>query len=1201
MKYSFTALFILIGLAHSYGQLSAENDPSLFHFGTPLQMLHGEYRGKIDYAESCNSTSKVVSIKFKDHIYVAWTGVLSSINFACLGSTHQKELVEDDKLIDYNVYHGFEDTLGGFAYSNYSPAMIVYHDSLYIYYNNQKDNKIHYLAVGQEGTVKVARRGVIPNSPDNLININTFYYPRADAVLFVGRDKDDSHIRFLGIGKTDIGPIQIHWPFQKIVLDMKLNETCVGTVGICEATNDRYLLAWTGTDSGHQLNSAFLDKSSFALADKHTYNDHSSHIDGPLLFRKDNVDDKDVHILWRGANDDTKVWQGVINLDNKNSFKQFSLPTNIAVANLTPTLISLNEMITYMIWPTADGTGFISSYFNIMMAKALDYPYEGWMGALLKDEHTLKNMVIPGSNNAGMNDVTQVSNGTTIYSDLKMPDFGQCNQCGFVTQPTDVKAQLNMGYRYLGLDISNSHYTKIDIGPFKFFDDENVLHNSVEPVDATASACLGEGLTTILQTATDFLTNHPKEFIIINLKNLNPAMYSFSSIIDDLTKTLAPFKSRFYQPDNEKTFADLVNKPIRAFRGKIILTATDEQIASRFGLIQDIFETSTSSQYRYINPTNTRPDHLATNQRNFFANSAYTGSYKRMDWQVNLKQNKLLCDMRPLQNCFQAPKPGLWHHIWHIAKCAADVGKMGYTVFKAIAEPEDPRNLITILGWMMSAFGESSMSKVDKANRLLYPTLYDLQKSGTIRPGNLVNIIYTDASDYLYTDLCMQLLTDFNEYDEVSVYNGQMQVSDQHLSVSCSAPNSGVASVTVQGGYPPYKYHWVSTGDTTATTTGLTEGYHKVRITDAMGHRVTRNVYVSMSAYAHSGLASRSMSKTEVQPYGLSNHYEADCDNLIARVESDYTTTAVADTLTASVWIDPIQGTQYVKRHYQLIPSRNASTASARVTLYFTQPEFDAYNKANTTYKLPKQASDSVGIRNLMIWQKPGRSADNSGLLNSYTGNVRELFPKPSDVVWNALAQRWEVSFYTEGFGAYFLTTYNSQQPNEWISTNAYMQKGKPVVQWEVVEKGVAQYYVDYSYDREHFEQAGVVTSKGRGRNTYEFYHQNLPKLIDSSGQGIVYYRIMQLTYSGEVSYSEIMPVDYSKDRSLFVYPNPVASELTIQSNAETQVMVYDLSGRSTTTVLLQKGKNVLPTNIWTSGMYILRTNDGEFYKIIKQ
>jgi hypothetical protein len=1190
----------------SLAQLSESNDPSLFHFGSSTQFLQGEFQGKIDYTESCNIGSKVTSIKYKEYIYVAWTGSLGSVNIACLGSTHQKEIAQSDKQSDRNVYHGYEDTLGGFAYARYSPTMAVYRDKLYIFYNDSHNSRIRYLTITNEGTVDVAERGEVPDSPDDLVDLSAQYLPgtsgivNSDGILFVGRDAHDNHIRICILGQYDRFTHQL-FPTWRINSSKNLFETCVGTVGICEANYDNYLIAWTGTDPGHQLNSAFMRKADFSAWDRHTYNDHSSHIDGPVLFRKDNPDDKDVHILWRGANEDRKIWQGVINLTNKNDFKQFSLPTDIATANLSPTLISLNELVTYMIWPAADGSGPFYINYNIMMAKALDYSYQNWMGALIKDEHTLKNLVLPGSNNAGMNDVSQITQFPSVYATLGIPSFGDCNECGFVTQTTDVKGQLEMGYRYFGINLTNAKYSIADLGKSPYFQDHNLLHSSVQPVDHITSVCLGEGFDIILQGASDFLKAHPKEIVIINIKDLNPAVFSLSSIIDDLSATLPKFRNVLYQQEkNEKTFADLINKPIGKFRGKIILTATDTEIADALNLIQDVFNVSHDNQYRYVNTTNTRTGPLIDNQKNFFKNPAYTGSYKRIDWQTNLTWNKVLCDLKPWKSCTENPQPGFWHHAWHIVKCGADIAKMGYKVFKAFAAPEDPRNIATIVGWVMSAFGESSLAYVEDTNAHLYPTVHDMQRDGLIRKDNMVNIIYTDASDYLYTDLCMQLLTDFNEYDEVSVYNGQMHVTNQHFGVSCNAPNSGVASVKVSGGYPPYKYYWLSTGDTTTTATNLSEGVHKVRITDAMGHTVTRNVYVAMDPQAHGGLANRSMSKTEVQPYGLSNHYEADCDNLIARVESDYTTTAVNDTLTASVWIDKIQNDHYVKRHYQLIPSRNANGASAKLTLYFTQNEFDEFNKGQSTFKLPQHSNDSTGIRNVMIWQKSGLSNDNSGVLTSYESTVREIVPKTSDIVWNATASRWEITFYTEDFGAYFLTTYNSQQKNEWLTASASLNKGKPLIHWHVAEHDVKRYYVEFSFDREKFFTAGALISKGMGSNTYEFSHQNLPKLIDSSGHSVVFYRIRQLSNTGEFTFSDIMPLDYAKERTLFLYPNPVSDELTIQSSAETEVFVYDISGKLTNTVSVQRGKNTMSTQFWKPGQYIIRTSEGEFHKVIK-
>lgn len=1203
-NYKFTCCLVLrlltvFSLANCFGQQLQEDDPSLFHFGSSEQTLHGNFRGH-DYVEACNQYSKVVSIKFREYIYIAWIGEIGSLNVACLGSSHQKELIQPGKTADRNVYHGYQDTLslGGRVFAHYAPTMVVYNDRLYIFYNQQKDNRVRYLAIDQGSTVSIAERGDLPGSPNDLVNIAAYPFPDAEGIIFFGKSAQDNHIQIFVVGTRQNFFPWSHYDTWRVINNQALSDRCQGTVGFCEGSRGKRMIAWTGDDNDHQLNSAFLDADDFNngffyLNDKHTYYDHSAGIDGPLLFRKENADDTDVHILWRGKGNDNQIWQGVINPDNKNTFNQFAIPTQVGRTDFTPTLISLNEQVTYMFWPMSGGG-------DIMIAKARDYPYQEWMGKLIKDEHTLKNLVMPGSNNAGMNDVTQITSFPNIYKALELPDFGQCNSCGYVTQTADVKEQMEMGYRYFGITLTNAQYSVGDIGSSPYFDDKNLLHNAVDPVDHATSTCLGEGFENLLHNARDFLKAHPKEFIIVNIKDAIGSGTSFNSIIDDLNKILPQYEDVIYRKTYEQTFADLINQPIGKFRGKIILTVTDTLTANAVHLIRDVFETSHDNQYRYLNTTNTRTDKLVENQTNFFSNSAYTGSYKRMDWQIGLTWNKVLCDLRPFNECMESPKPGFWHHLMHIANCAGEVVEMGLTVFKAFAEPEDPRSLIKIIGWIASSFGQTSLSSVQETNKFLYPTAYDLVRNKVIRADNMVNIVYTDASDYPYTDLCMQLMSDFNEYDEVNAYNNYIQVTSTHVGVSCAQPNSGIASVSVRGGIAPYTYHWVTTGDTAATATGLSEGYHKVKITDAMGHTVTRKVYVSMRPDAHSSLAQSSMSKTEVQLYGLSNHYEADCDQLIARIESDYMTTAVGGSVTASVWIDERSDSGYVRRHYQLMPTQNAAGATANVTLYFTQQDFDAYNQRATTFKLPASPQDSAGIRNLIIWQTPGPSSDGSGGLLTYSTKKQEIFPKASDVVWSNIAQRWEISFHTEGFGGYFLAAYDSEQRNKWLEAAAYVTDGKPLVQWQVQEKNIHQYFVEYSFDGKNFAFAGNLVSTGFGQHMYQFSHQDFQKPTTSLPQDVVFYRVRQIANDGQYSLSEVLPVNLTEPGHLLIYPNPFSTELLIQSNTETTAIVYDMVGRVIQTLTLQAGKNQVSTAFLPTGFYIIRTASGEAYKLVK-
>jgi len=129
----------------------------------------------------------------------------------------------------------------------------------------------------------------------------------------------------------------------------------------------------------------------------------------------------------------------------------------------------------------------------------------------------------------------------------------------------------------------------------------------------------------------------------------------------------------------------------------------------------------------------------------------------------------------------------------------------------------------------------------------------------------------------------------------------------------------------------------------------------------------------------------------------------------------------VTGEITSKVWIESSQPSNYVKRHYELNPATNPTTATAKITLYFTQEEFDAYNVVNSSSILPSNDSDNAGKSNLRIEKYTGTTVD--GLPDSYGVTSAEIDPTDSDIVWNAALNRWEISFETTGFGGYFVKT----------------------------------------------------------------------------------------------------------------------------------------------------------------------------------
>lgn len=75
-----------------------------------------------------------------------------------------------------------------------------------------------------------------------------------------------------------------------------------------------------------------------------------------------------------------------------------------------------------------------------------------------------------------------------------------------------------------------------------------------------------------------------------------------------------------------------------------------------------------------------------------------------------------------------------------------------------------------------------------------------------------------------------------------------------------------------------------------------------------------------------------------------------------------------------------------------------AAAGTGKVTLYFAQEDFDAFNLINPAATLPD---------NLLIKKRSGTSTGDTGLPSTYPGSPENL----SDVetVWNSSAQRWRL------------------------------------------------------------------------------------------------------------------------------------------------------------------------------------------------
>jgi hypothetical protein len=365
---------------------------------------------------------------------------------------------------------------------------------------------------------------------------------------------------------------------------------------------------------------------------------------------------------------------------------------------------------------------------------------------------------------------------------------------------------------------------------------------------------------------------------------------------------------------------------------------------------------------------------------------------------------------------------------------------------------------------------------------------------------------------------------------------------------------------------------------------------------------------VDMGAYEFSG-ASRELAADGDQGGGnipgnllLTTSTESDC-KLLAYL-SPNGAAPVEGAVTAKVWVANAQPKNFVKRYYQITPENNLDLATARVTLYFTQQEFDEFNAVNAT-KLPLNAADAEGYKaNLRIEKRSGVSSNGSGLPSSYTGSIATFTPSDANgkVEWNATAQYWEVSFDVTGFSGFFVKTVEPALPLNLISFTATKETTSNLLQWSTTsEVNTSSFEIESSVNAKNFIKIGTINANGSGNHTYRFTDQN-------QYGATVYYRLKMFDRAangldGSFTYSKI--VSLTGDASFAAtYPNPATTTITFQVNntlLKSTAILYDISGRKLHSILITNNRQEINVKSLLPGVYFIRFADGTAGRFVKQ
>jgi hypothetical protein len=242
--------------------------------------------------------------------------------------------------------------------------------------------------------------------------------------------------------------------------------------------------------------------------------------------------------IWKGARDNR--------LNYATSRKDGSLTATIALSDDFTT--KLPASIT-----TIDDKKFILAFVSedkkIMLSFFTSYDPASWIEDVFYPEkmnYTLKDIVIPGSHDAGMSVLTATGG----------QQKGTINECNTLTQTQNIKTQLDQGLRMFDIRIGEFNkelYTK---------------HSSSDCMSEAVGGGYGEKFDDVLSGMKQFLQTNNKEFVLLTLSHFCEKEASAQRVADEMISKLG--KDMVYvinKPLHETTLADVAGKVILTFEG----------------------------------------------------------------------------------------------------------------------------------------------------------------------------------------------------------------------------------------------------------------------------------------------------------------------------------------------------------------------------------------------------------------------------------------------------------------------------------------------------------------------------------------------------------------------------------------------------------------------------------------------------------
>jgi hypothetical protein len=522
-------------------------------------------------------------INWGNDVFLAWkqVGAEGNIMFGKI-----------EKRVDNSAAESFAYMVPG-AYSGFAPSFVLLNGTGYIFWIN-RSGRIQYVVVqdNQKPSVSAVYELSLAGA-ENFSQGLSITHLNDRLVLAVHAERRDE-LFFAALELADEGG------FKETVLEKIQNARSKNYPRIVALNNNLIRFCWTG--KGDLIQSVDFDFSTKNWSSVQTPGNASSSA-SPAIQQPGN--EHEVLYIWRGSKKDTRMYYALAE-NQEGSMSQSELP--VYFNSFYPAALSKadnNHLV--MAYTEPEGKIMVSSLMNYRPAK--------WMEQMIGpagSNKTLKDIVIPGSHDAGMSVLTATGG----------QQKGTINDCNTLTQKLNIAQQLNAGIRMF--DFRAGTYNKLLY----------TKHASSDCMEDALGGGYGERLYTVATAIKQFLQTNNQEIVLATFSHFCEKETPLQTLKDSLFHWIGA--DLIYTATNSSY--DRV--PLSKLAGKVILSfEVPLNPDNRFPTCSIADQSAAFVNFRRTYAATNNLNNLLDKEKAFFTALGSPGALAqndmiRLDWQL---------------------------------------------------------------------------------------------------------------------------------------------------------------------------------------------------------------------------------------------------------------------------------------------------------------------------------------------------------------------------------------------------------------------------------------------------------------------------------------------------------------------------------------------------------------------------------------